>query len=75
MYKYNINETITSETNERGFYSVELESYGDSLGEVINNAQIIYIDQDGEEINNYDLEDACLFYRIVSREIIKKVVK
>lgn len=60
QYKYEIviDDLGIDYQDEGPWRSYMLESYGDTIDEVFDNAQIAEIDQDGGELYDYSIEDA-----------------
>ena len=68
----NINETLGDDTNDRGiWYSIELDTYGETREELLENATISYVDQDGGELDTMGIDD----YQEIVENIIDETLK
>ena len=58
-YKFSIDEDLGIEWADAGpWRSVNICSFGNSLAELIENCSLSEVDQDGGELNTFDLEDS-----------------
>jgi len=57
-YKYDFQlYAVDSDSDERGWYSMDLVSYGNTIEELYENAEYFLIDQDGGEIGERRADD------------------
>jgi hypothetical protein len=75
IVKYGIDSEYLYEGDRNYFTSYELTAYGNSLEELIKDASVSEIDQDGGEINTTSIEDCSSKIRDQVLQMLTKLVE